>query len=231
MAALLRGACYPKRHTHTHTTRTPRVLHFSQLQINHPRIETIPFNSRNKWMLTIQKEHNKDAHFLLLKGAPEVVLRQCATAVQRSDPTRDAAVDKNRVLHTMEELAAKGERVIAVARRSLTPENIRALEAKEVAAADFLDGSLVLIGLLAMEDPPRQGVKEAVGLCRTAGVRVAMVTGDHSATGKGHCPANRPHHEGRRPHPSRLPPPRRTPPSPAPPLWFCRARTWTRSSP
>jgi calcium-translocating P-type ATPase len=97
---------------------------------------------------------------LMVKGAPDAVLPRC----------RD---DTSGARRALDELARQGLRVLAVAHRPLPaiPTD-----------ADSAESDLELLGLLAFEDPPRPGVADAIHACRRAGVRVAMVTGDHPAT-------------------------------------------------
>ncbi|WP_327103014.1 cation-translocating P-type ATPase [Nonomuraea glycinis] len=97
---------------------------------------------------------------LHLKGAPDAVLPLC--------------VDKRGAAQALEEMSARGLRVLAVA-RSDTP---RGTTAEEV------ERDLTLLGLLGLEDPPRDGVAEAIATCRRAGIKLAMITGDHPGTAR-----------------------------------------------
>jgi magnesium-transporting ATPase (P-type) len=97
---------------------------------------------------------------VMTKGAPEAVLPRCAPAPGIED--------------AWAELGRRGLRVLAVARGSFT--------ADERADADSVERNLQLLGLIGLEDPPRRGAASAVASCRRAGIRVAMVTGDHPAT-------------------------------------------------
>ena len=99
---------------------------------------------------------------LALKGAPEVVLPLCADT-----PGAETA---------LQQLAERGLRVLAVAGRDIDPDT--------AATADTVDleRDLTLLGLVGIEDPPRDGVQEAIRACRAAGIRLAMLTGDHPAT-------------------------------------------------
>ncbi|WP_226461381.1 cation-translocating P-type ATPase [Quatrionicoccus australiensis] len=108
---------------------------------------------------------------LLCKGAPENVLPLCTTwlAGNTSRPFDAEAREAYRVAH--EDLASRGLRVLACAWKPLAVD----------AAAD--EENLALCGLIALEDPLRPDVREAVGRCHTAGLRVIMVTGDHPTTG------------------------------------------------
>jgi magnesium-transporting ATPase (P-type) len=100
---------------------------------------------------------------LLVKGAPEAVFPRCRE--------EDAAGARE----PLERFAGRGLRVLAVARRSLRAEELDL-------PADDLERGLQLVGLLAFEDPPREGTAEAIQRCRAAGIRIAMLTGDHPAT-------------------------------------------------
>ena len=102
---------------------------------------------------------------LLVKGAPEAVLPRCDEA----PPTDDVLAG----------LTGRGLRVLAVARRRLDPGAEGALE-----EPDGAERHLELVGLLGFEDPPRAAAPDSLRRCRGAGIRVAMVTGDHPATAK-----------------------------------------------
>ncbi|HET9516351.1 MAG TPA: cation-transporting P-type ATPase [Actinoplanes sp.] len=115
---------------------------------------TYPFDSRRLCCSTAVGD------VLYVKGAPESVLARCADA--------DAAAV--RVAH---ELAAEGLRVLAVAERR---------RARLGAGADADERDLTLLGLVALADPPRADVAEAIAGCRSAGIRIAVVTGDHGLT-------------------------------------------------
>ena len=108
---------------------------------------------------------------LLCKGAPENVLPLCTIWLEGHTvrPFDAAAREAYRIAH--EDLASRGLRVLACAWKPLVAD----------AAAD--EENLTLCGLIALEDPLRPDVREAVGRCYTAGLRVIMVTGDHPATG------------------------------------------------
>ncbi|HET6530865.1 MAG TPA: cation-transporting P-type ATPase [Actinoplanes sp.] len=121
---------------------------------NEPAVATYPFDSRRLRYSTVVGET------LYVKGAPETVLARC----RRPDP--DAA-------KTAHELAARGLRVLAVAVRR---------GADLGAGPDADERDLTLLGLVGLADPPRPDVAEAVGACRRAGIRVAVVTGDHALT-------------------------------------------------
>ncbi|HEX4902337.1 MAG TPA: cation-transporting P-type ATPase, partial [Acidimicrobiales bacterium] len=100
---------------------------------------------------------------ILTKGAPDAVLGRCAAGAAAAE--------------AVEALAARGLRVLAVASRG-------SCEGDVGASADEVERDLELLGLLAFEDPPREGVAASLESCRRAGIRVAMLTGDHPATAR-----------------------------------------------
>ncbi|MGW3480995.1 cation-translocating P-type ATPase [Rhodococcus indonesiensis] len=104
---------------------------------------------------------------LLLKGAPDAVLPRCADTGELIDRAEDALAD----------MASRGLRVLAVARRTLTDPGA-------VTDADLAERDLELLGLLGMEDPPRIAVPAALRAARGAGIKVAMLTGDHPETAR-----------------------------------------------
>ena len=110
------------------------------------------------------------------KGAPEALLGRCTSMRQGDElvPLDDAGRDE--VGRVVDAAAAQGRRVLAVARRAL-PAGASAPERREDAEAD-----LTLLGLVAMVDPPRASVADAVARCHRAGVRIIVVTGDHGLT-------------------------------------------------
>lgn len=121
---------------------------------------------------------------LFVKGAPEAVLPLCAQVSHHSDtpppqgPTKgipDLQAEAHRVI---EEMAGRGLRVLAVAQRPLqeTDRNWKGSLPEE------LEEELELLGLIGLHDPPRPGVAQALTAARAAGIKVAMITGDHPST-------------------------------------------------
>jgi Ca2+-transporting ATPase len=139
-----------------------------------PRIESIPFGSEYQYMATL---HGADAEpkMIYIKGAVEALLDRCAHAL--SEAGERVPLDRVSVLRHAETMAARGLRVLAFARREM-PSTQRDLEHEHVAA------ELTFLGLQGKLDPPRAEAIEAVAKCRTAGIRVKMITGDHVLTAK-----------------------------------------------
>jgi Ca2+-transporting ATPase len=139
-------------------------------------VEEFPFESELKRMTKICKDGKKFVAFV--KGATEVLLPKCSMVDGKDSPTKITPdfVDRVRTLTT--DFASKGYRVISLAYRHLdkVPTGKNAREETE--------NDLIYIGFASIVDPPRDGVKEAVAACHSAGINVIMITGDAAATAK-----------------------------------------------
>lgn len=129
----------------------------------------IPFESDRGFMATLHKHGEKGMVFI--KGAPEIVLGMCNKA--------ELGVDFNRgkIMETGERFAGDGLRVLAMAYKEVDTSFFQGPFTHERLGSDF-----VFSGLQAMIDPPRPEAKEAIEACKKAGIRVAMITGDHKVT-------------------------------------------------
>ncbi len=136
-----------------------------------PRVDAIPFEAERQYMATVH-EHAGGGRMVYVKGAVERVLSLCRGAL---GPDGELAVLDDRWAEAeAERLGADGLRVLAFARAELPGHG--PLEPAE------LEGSLIFLGLQGMLDPPRPEAIAAVASCRTAGIKVKMITGDHVAT-------------------------------------------------
>jgi Ca2+-transporting ATPase len=135
-----------------------------------PRLDVIPFDSKRKLMTTLHQSSGQVIAYI--KGAPESLLPLCGNT---SEAGEDAEFDAEAVLAKASSLAAEGYRVLAFARRELTmlPETVE---------ADTVEQDLNFLGLVALIDPPRPEVPQAVADCQTAGITPVMITGDHPGT-------------------------------------------------
>jgi len=136
------------------------------------RTDAIPFDARHRFMATLNHDHERRA-FVFVKGAPERILSMCRH--QRGAGSAIEPLDTAYWTGQAERVAAHGQRVLAFAARPVSPEHT-VLEHAEV------EGSLVLLGMVGMIDPPRAEAVAAVAECHRAGIRVKMITGDHAAT-------------------------------------------------
>jgi magnesium-transporting ATPase (P-type) len=137
------------------------------------RIDEIPFDSRHRYMATLH-ERPGQTRAIYVKGAPERILAMCAS---EATPDGDRPIDLDRWHARIEALAAEGQRVIAFARRAM-PDGTGSI------APEDAERNLVVLGLVGLIDPPRPEAIAAVAECRSAGIRVKMITGDHGATAR-----------------------------------------------
>jgi Ca2+-transporting ATPase len=128
---------------------------------DHARLDAIPFESENQFMATLNR-HPDAAPRIILKGAPEVILKRCE------------GIDPAPVLAEVSRLAGQGMRVLAIAVKP-------AAQCRHLEMSDTASG-FALLGLLGMIDPPRNEAIEAIKACHAAGINVKMITGDHKET-------------------------------------------------
>jgi magnesium-transporting ATPase (P-type) len=136
-----------------------------------PRVDVIPFESEHQFMATLHDDQGKHK-FIYVKGAPEKVLKMCTR--QRSFG-EDKPIDEVYWHEKFEQIASKGQRILAIAFR--TVGNTK----HELTFTDVAD-EMTLLGLCGIIDPPRDEAIKAIERCRSAGVCVKMITGDHIAT-------------------------------------------------
>lgn len=137
----------------------------------YPRTDLIPFDSAHKFMATLHHDHIGRG-YIFLKGAPERLLDMCdKQATDSGESPLDQAHWNQEVLS----LARQGYRVLAIAER-------RHFESVSELRFQNVETGLVLLGLLALIDPPRIESMNAVATCQQAGIRVKMITGDHAVT-------------------------------------------------
>jgi Ca2+-transporting ATPase len=138
-----------------------------------PRLDAIPFESELQYMATLHDQGADRPRLAYAKGSVEAILARCSAAWDSNgDP---GSLDHDAVTAAVAELAAKGLRVLAFARKEL-PAATSALAHDDVAS------DLHFVGLQAMIDPPRPEAIAAVATCQAAGIRVKMITGDHAIT-------------------------------------------------
>ncbi|KAL7746615.1 hypothetical protein RI367_008015 [Sorochytrium milnesiophthora] len=156
----------------------------AQMTTTHPKVLELPFNSETKWHLTIHDlPHPTGVYSLYIKGAPERVLRICSTVLDEQGaavPITDAFRDM--FTQTYEHMASQGHRVLAFAKLELDQARFPAGYEFDKEEKNFPTTGLTFVGLVSLEDPPKHGVREAIGHCRRAGIQVVMVTGDHPLT-------------------------------------------------
>ncbi len=137
---------------------------------NYPRLDVIPFESEHKFMATLHRTPQGE-NIVYLKGAPERVLERCdRQAGAGGEQPLEPAFWREQI----EEIARRGERTLALARMPA--------EGREEVSFEDVRGGLVLLGFLGIIDPAREEAAASIAECRTAGIRVKMITGDHVLT-------------------------------------------------
>ncbi|SFM79795.1 cation-transporting P-type ATPase [Nitrosomonas communis] len=138
-----------------------------------PRTDAIPFESEHRFMATLHHDHAGHG-YIYLKGAPEEVLAIC---------TRERSIEGDRLLDNnywqakMQEAAALGQRLLAIAVKTAEKDQM-------TLTFDHVRTDFTLLGLVGIMDPARKEAIEAVQRCRSAGIHVKMITGDHIATAR-----------------------------------------------
>lgn len=150
------------------------------------KVAEIPFNSTNKFQVSIHEndDPSDSRYFLAMKGAPEQILERCSTILINGkekvldDDLRDAFNS------AYMELGGLGERVLGFCDLMLPADQYPHGFEFNSEIINFPTENLRFVGLISMIDPPRAAVPDAVSKCRSAGIKVIMVTGDHPITAK-----------------------------------------------
>ncbi|KAJ6535770.1 calcium ATPase transmembrane domain M-containing protein [Mycena capillaripes] len=174
------------RFTELFNTADDAGIDVPALTASHDTLYTIPFNSKNKWMLTVVRARGVPgvAPDMLVKGAPDILLTKCVAAMNADGTEVPLAASVREKLYQLQsDWASEGQRVLALCKRSLggVHLDLDRPETAEDAVLRELHG-LTLVGLIGIRDPPRPTVKDTIGIIRRAGVRVFMVTGDFKMT-------------------------------------------------
>jgi P-type Ca2+ transporter type 2C len=139
-------------------------------------LKEFPFDSVRK-MMSMHVKDKQGRHFIVTKGAPDVILGKCESILWGSRSQLLAAEMQNSVQEAINNLASKALRTIAIAFKPV-PANTVILSEQEA------EKKLTFIGVQGMIDPPRPEVKAAVKECNAAGIKTVMITGDHVITAK-----------------------------------------------
>jgi P-type Ca2+ transporter type 2C len=156
-------------------------LDLAETRASYPRVAEVPFDSDYKFMATFHNMTGPDGKPVVrcyVKGAPDVLISR-GGSYRDPDGSVVAVTDANRHLATEanDRIAASGERVMVVASRDFDPKSFDP-------GGDLLGlvTDLTLLAMVGIVDPPRSEAKAAIAECRTAGIRVRMITGDHATT-------------------------------------------------
>lgn len=149
-------------------------LSYEKLKEKHPRIQEIPFESERKMMTTFH-EGILDTLSSLTKGAPDIVLERCSHILINGHEEELTDLYREKIRNANSSLASSALRVLAFAYRrfEVMPKNID---------TQSIETNMVFVGLMGMIDPARVEAKKAIKVCRTAGIKPVMITGDYKDT-------------------------------------------------
>jgi len=173
----------------------------------YPTKFVIPFNSKNKYQVHIHEGKSSKQHLVMMKGAPERIIDRCTHVMLDGKVVEMTLEEKSNIVKQQESLSANGLRCLGFAEKELDPNLYGPgyqynTDNPKFSSPNFPLGDLpndnsdaegrfqdpksteglVFLGLMALVDPPRPAVPSAVAKCKTAGVKVIMVTGDHPIT-------------------------------------------------
>jgi Ca2+-transporting ATPase len=145
----------------------------------YPRLGEVPFDAEYKLMATFHEMDDGDRKVVrcFVKGAPDVLLARSSRYVDADGSVTPMGDASAQVLAENDRLAGEGLRVLAVARRDFDPASFDPTGDLLALVSD-----LELLALVGIVDPPRKEAKDAIALCKDAGIRVRMITGDHATT-------------------------------------------------
>jgi Ca2+-transporting ATPase len=143
-----------------------------ELEKQEPRVAEIPFSSERKCMTTVHLAGNR--HIAYMKGAPEVVVDKCTHILLDGKVQKLDEETRIKLLKVTEAMALQALRNLGFAYREL-PHDVDEFD-------EQIEKNFVFVGIMGMIDPPRQEVKDAIFMCKNAGIRVVMITGDHKLT-------------------------------------------------
>lgn len=162
-----------------------KLDNFDNLAAEYPKVLELPFNSDTKWHMSIHKKsHSSGPLTLFIKGAPERVWLLCNRILTAPDGESVELTEAHKKSYdeTYEHMASQGHRVLGFAELLLPGDQYPENFAFNKKTKTYPTGNFVFLGLASLHDPPKHGVREAIGKCRAAGVKVMMVTGDHPLT-------------------------------------------------
>ncbi len=142
-------------------------FNLKKLNLEYPRKDVLPFTSARAMMTTIHK--TEEGLHAYTKGAVSAILPRCTHYLKNGKKMLLTKKDKERFLQQEHAMASHALRVLAFAYCPLKKKN-------------DAEKNIVFVGLQGMLDPPREGVKEAIAICKEAGIKVVMITGDHKTT-------------------------------------------------
>ncbi len=145
----------------------------SEVEKQQRRIAEIPFESERCRMSVVYEKNNKQ--FVYVKGAPDVILGLCQYYNNGNDNALLTETTRSEIMAANNEMTEQAFRVLAVAYRQI-------VKMENNHGSQEMEKDLIFVGLIGMIDPPRPEAKQAIAVCRQAGIRTVMITGDHRNT-------------------------------------------------
>lgn len=146
----------------------------NNLENNMPRVMEIPFDSERKLMTTVHKTPNE--YLAVTKGAGEMLLNKCTYIYEENGKKPLTEKKRKQLLELMQQMSERALRVIGVAYRQYSTLPQKLTTSSEI--------ELIFCGFIGLLDPPRPEVKEAIEICKKAGIQPVMITGDNPVTAK-----------------------------------------------
>jgi len=137
--------------------------------LNSERKEEIPFSSARKLMSVLCRLNSES--YVFTKGAPELLIEKCRKIQTKQGIFTLTEKNKKQILESNKKFTSSAYRTLALAYKKIDRID-----------KDHFEKDLIFLGIVAIEDPPREEVREAISLCRTAGIKVKMITGDNKET-------------------------------------------------
>lgn len=157
------------------TLARKRNVYKDEINKKFPRIDEIPFDSDRKMMTTFHSNYIPNKIVSFTKGAPDIVISRCDTVYINGEvkPLTDKL--REEIFNINSQFSKKALRVLAFAfkQHDGLPNNI---------TSETIENKMVFVGLVGMIDPPREEAKEAIKLCKKAGIQIIMITGDYKET-------------------------------------------------
>lgn len=141
-----------------------------EINKEYKRLDILPFESDRQYMATLNRNIKDEINEIHLKGSIEKIFPLCNDMLIKDKIEK---INLKQIESEVKDLASKGLRVLAIAKKIVKENKIE---------KELLKGEFTFLGLMAMIDPPRQEATDSVKVCKTAGINIIMITGDHALT-------------------------------------------------
>ena len=140
------------------------------------RQSTIPFQSGQNYMATLNYSESRQKRYIFIKGSPETIINKCSYQAKVDSAVKFGVAEKKELLQKAEQLANKSYRIMAVGYKEAP------IQGEYLLNETNLKYGLIFLGFVAMTDPIRPDAIESYGLAKKAGLKVIIITGDHPTT-------------------------------------------------